>query len=85
MTNRLIVLYNCIKFHSNSFNGFKFTVGTQNRIANDQTEIPPKITSRDKNDLFFDTLSYCALQLYKVSFKLARRLRAMIVLLPIQA
>ena len=39
MTRRLIVLYNCMKFHSNSFNGCQVTERTQNSIANDQREI----------------------------------------------
>ena len=42
MTHRLIVLYNCMKFHLNSFNGFQFTERTRNSIANDQREITPK-------------------------------------------
>ena len=39
MTHRLIVLYNCKKFHLNSFNGFQLTEWTRNSIANDQREI----------------------------------------------
>ena len=38
----LIVLYNCMKFHLNSFNGCQLTERTQNSIANDQREITPK-------------------------------------------
>ena len=34
MTHRLIVLYNCMKFHLNSFNGCQLTERTQNSIAN---------------------------------------------------
>ena len=32
----LIMLYNCMKFHLNSFNGCQLTERTQNSIANDQ-------------------------------------------------
>ena len=42
MTNRLIVLYNCMKFHLNNFYGCQLTERTQNSIANDQREITPK-------------------------------------------
>ena len=31
----LIVLYNCMKFHLNSFNGCQVTERTRNSIAND--------------------------------------------------
>ena len=43
MTHRLIVLYNCMKFHLNSFNS-QLTEWTQNSIANDQREITPKLS-----------------------------------------
>ena len=36
MTHRLIVLYNCIKFHLNNFNVCQLTERTRNSIANDQ-------------------------------------------------
>ena len=42
MKHRLIVLYNCMKFHLNSFNGCQLTELTQNSIANDQREITQK-------------------------------------------
>ena len=42
MTHCLILLYNCMKFYLNSFNGCQFTERTQNSIANDQREITPK-------------------------------------------
>ena len=42
MTHRLIVLYNYMKFHFNSFNGCQVTEQTRNSIANDQREITPK-------------------------------------------
>ena len=71
MTPRLIVLYNCMKFHLNSFNGCQLTERTRNIIANDQREITSKIS---KAELWFlcmtpSNSSYCALQLYEVSFK----------------
>ena len=47
MTHRLIVLYNCMKFHFNSFNGCQVTERTRNSIANDQREITPKISKAD--------------------------------------
>ena len=50
MTHRLIVLYNCMKFHFNSFNGCQVTEWTRNSIANDQREITPKIS---KAELWF--------------------------------
>ena len=37
-----IVLYNCMKFHLNSFNDYQHTEWTLNSIANDQREITPK-------------------------------------------
>ena len=36
MTHRLIVLYNCMKFHLNNFNSCQLTERTRNSIANDQ-------------------------------------------------
>ena len=50
MTHRLIVLYNCMKFHFYSFNGCQLTEWTQNSFANDQREITPKIS---KAELWF--------------------------------
>ena len=50
MTHRLIVLYNCIKFHLNSFNVFQLTELTRNSIANNQREINPTIS---KEELWF--------------------------------
>ena len=47
MTHRLIVLYNCMKSHFNSFNGCQVTRAdsrTRNSIANDKREITPKIS-----------------------------------------
>ena len=42
MTHRLIVLYNCMKFHFNSFKGLQVTERTRNSIENNQREITPK-------------------------------------------
>ena len=42
MTHRLIVLYNCMMFHLNSFNWCQLTQRTRNSIANDQREITKK-------------------------------------------
>ena len=44
MTHPLIVLYNCMKFHLNSFNGCQLTEQTRNSIVNDQREITTKIS-----------------------------------------
>ena len=57
-----------MKFHLNSFNGCQLTEWRQNSIANDQREITPKLSEADMV-LVHDTSSYCALQLYEVSFK----------------
>ena len=43
MTDRLIVLYNSMKFHLNRFNGCQLTERSRNSIANDQSGITPKI------------------------------------------
>ena len=50
MTHRLIVLYNCMKFHLNNFNGCQLIERTRNSIANDQREITLKIS---KAELWF--------------------------------
>ena len=42
MKHCLIVLYNCMKVHLNSFNGWQVTERIRNSIANDQREITPK-------------------------------------------
>ena len=41
------MLYNCIKFHLNSFNGCQLTEWTGNSIANDQREITPKLSEAE--------------------------------------
>ena len=68
MTYRLIVLYNCMKFHLNSFNGCQLTERTRNSIAiqskgNNSKNIQSRVIV-----LVHDTSSNCALQLYEVSF-----------------
>ena len=68
MTHRLIVLYNCMKFHLNSFNGCQITERTRNSIANDQRGITPKYPKQSMVPVH-DTLSHCALQVYEVSTK----------------
>ena len=47
MTHRLILLYKCVKFHLNSFNGCQLTERTRNSIANDQMEITPNISKAE--------------------------------------
>ena len=61
MTHRLIVLYNCMKFHFNSFNGCQVTERTRNSIANDQREITPKIS---KAELWFLCTTHCLIVRY---------------------
>ena len=61
MTHRLIVLYNCMKFHLNSFNGCQLTERTQNSIANDQREITPKIS---KAELWFLCMTHRLIVFY---------------------
>ena len=62
MTHRLIVLYNCMKFHLNNFNGCQLTERTRNSIANDQREITPKIS---KAELWFLCMTRRLNVLYK--------------------
>ena len=61
MTHRLIVLYNCMKFHFYSFNGYQLTERTGNSIANDQREITPKIS---KAELWFLCMTCRLIVLY---------------------
>ena len=61
MTHRLIVLYNCMKFYLNNFNGCQLTERTRNSIANDQREITPKIS---KAELWFLCMKHCLIVLY---------------------
>ena len=62
MTHRLIVLYNCMKFHLNNLNGCQLTERTRKRIANDQREITPKIS---KAELWFLCMTRRLNVLYK--------------------
>ena len=62
MTHRLIVLYNCMKFHFNSFNSCPVTERTRNSIANDHMEITPKIS---KAELWFLCMTHCLIVHYK--------------------
>ena len=61
MTHRLVVLYNCMKFHFCSFNGCQLTERTRNSIANDQREITPKIY---KAELWFFYMTHRLIVLY---------------------
>ena len=60
-THRLIVLYNCMKFHFYSFNGCQLTERTRNSISNDQREITPKIS---KAELWFLCMTHSLIVLY---------------------
>ena len=62
MCMTLIMLYNCMKFHLNSFNGCQLTGCTQNSIENDQRVITPKIF---KAELWFLCMTHCLIVLYK--------------------
>ena len=61
MTHRLIVLYNCMKFHLNNFNGCQLTERTRNCIANDLREITPKIY---KAEFWFLCMTHRLIVLY---------------------
>ena len=62
MPHRLIVLYNCMKFQFNSFNGCQLRERTRNSIANTQREITPKIS---KAELWFLCMTRCLIVCYK--------------------
>ena len=62
MPHRLVVLYNCMKFHLNRFNGCQLTERTRNSIANDQRENTPKIS---KAELWFLCVAHCLIVLYR--------------------
>ena len=62
MTHRRIVLYNCMKFHLNSFNVCQLTERTRNSIANDQREITPKIS---KAELWFLCMTHRLIVRYR--------------------
>ena len=61
MTYRLFVLYNCMKFYLNSFNGCQLTERARNSIANDQREITLKIS---KAELWFLCMTHRLKVLY---------------------
>ena len=61
LTHRLIVLYNCMKFHLNSFNGCQLTEWTRKSIENDQREITTKIS---KAELWFLGMTHRLIVLY---------------------
>ena len=61
MTHRLIVLYNCMKFHSNRCNGFQLTKRTRNSTANNVRVITPKI---NKAKLLFSRMTHRLIVLY---------------------
>ena len=61
MTHRLIVLYNGMKFHLNSFNSCQLTERTRNSTANYQREISPKIS---KAELWFLCMTHCLIVCY---------------------
>ena len=61
MTHRLIVLYICMRVHSNRFNSFQLTAQRHNNIANAQREITPK---RNKAELWFSSMAHCLIVLY---------------------
>ena len=67
MTRRLNVLYKCMKFCRNIFNGYQVIEGTRNSIANDQRKIPKKNIQSRLMVLVHNTSSECALQMYEVS------------------
>ena len=60
MTHRLNVVYNCMNFYSNSFNGFQVKVWTRNSIATDQRTITPKV---NKAELWFSSMTHRLLYL----------------------
>ena len=82
MTHRNILLYNCMMFHFNSFNGCQVTERTRNSIANDKREI-------SKAELRFLCMTHCLIVRYKCmkfqpnrfnSFQLTERTRNCIYL-----
>ena len=62
MTHHLIVLYNCMKFHFNNFNGCQVTERTRNSIANDQRALTPKMS---KAELWSLCMTHCLIVRYK--------------------
>ena len=62
MTNRLVVVYMCTKFHWKIFNGFQVIERTRNWIKNNQREKTPKIL---KLELWFLCMTHGLVVLYK--------------------
>ena len=58
--HRLIVLYNCMKFHSYSCNGFRLTEQTRNSIVNDHMEITPKYAKHSYSSCTWHIVSLCS-------------------------
>ena len=56
-----MVLYNCMKFHLNSFYGCQLTKWTRNSIANDQRVITPKLSEAE---LWFLCMKHRLIVLY---------------------
>ena len=69
MTRRLLVLYNCMKFHLNNFNGCQLTERTRNSIVIDQREITPKISKAELWFLFMTRRLSLLYKKYEVSLK----------------
>ena len=61
MTHSVIELYNCMKFHLNSFNGSQLTEWTRNSISNDKRELTPKLS---KAELWFLCMTHHLIVLY---------------------
>ena len=61
MTHCLIVLYNCMKIHLNSFYGCQLTEWTRTNIANDQREITSKLSEAE---LWLLCMTHCIIVLY---------------------
>ena len=56
------MLYKCMKFRSNTTNGYQVKERTQISIAHDQRETTPKNIQSRVMVLGHDTLSHCALE-----------------------
>ena len=61
MTHRLLVLYNCMKFHFYSFNGCQLTKQHEKALQYNQREITPKIS---KAELWFLCMTHRLIVLY---------------------
>ena len=60
MTRRLNVLYKCMKFRSNTSNGYQDIERTRNNIANYQRERTPKISEAE---LWLLCMTHCLIVL----------------------